>query len=266
MEQVARAHGALLVAGDARTGSCLRSMQLERAREAVLLTGDDLVNLDAAWRIAEMAPDLPVTAHVSDLGLWRTIDAVRANGVGDRVRIFNAHRVAAHRLYEEHLAAYFATTEPEDVVVLLGFGRFGQTVLEYLQRRAGSQIKQAVVVDRAAGRRARLYEAQVGNGGRCDLVVVEGDLDDPHTFEHIDATLEMSEAPPVFVIGTDDDQRNLRSAITLRSSYPDSRIFVRCVHQSAFGARISTTLRFEVLAVDAMLRHALAEEPTSWTR
>ncbi|MCZ7680580.1 MAG: NAD-binding protein [Sandaracinaceae bacterium] len=121
--------------GDVRTAAALDSMALDRARAVLLLTDDDLVNLEAAWSIAERAPRARIVAHVADLGMRRTVARVEG-ATAERVQVFNAHRIAAERLYEEHLERHFEDTAARDVVVLAGFGRFGQTILEHLQREA----------------------------------------------------------------------------------------------------------------------------------
>lgn len=263
--QQARAQfGARFRLGDIRTAATLDSLALERARTVVLSTDDDLVNLEAAWRIAERAPGARVVAHVADIGMRRTALSVE-DPISERVHVFNAHRIAAERLYEEHLQHHFERTAAEDVVVLAGFGRFGQTMLEHLQREAHGEVQRAIVVDVAAERQVRLFRAQVPGFERCDLVTVQGDLDDPSTWARVEAATEGLDVEPVYVIGTDDDQRNLRATISLRSLHPSARIFVRCVYESAFTTQLARRLAFEVLAVEGMLRQALAEHIASWT-
>lgn len=257
--------GARFLLGDARTQSVLDSMGLEHARAVALLTDDDLVNLEAAWHIAERAPGTSVIAHVADIGMRRTVARVEDRTTA-RVHVFNAHHIAAERLYEEHLEEDFATTRAEDVVVIAGFGRFGQTILEYLQRKASGAVQRAIVVDVEAERRARLFRAQVPGFDRCELVTVQGDLDDPKTWDEVERATHDVDVEPVFVIGTDNDQVNLRTAIALRGLHPRARMYVRCVYESAFTTELSRTLRFEVLAVQDMLRRVLGERQAEWLR
>lgn len=238
-------------------------MALDRARAVLLVTDDDLVNLEAAWRIAERAPRARIVAHVADLGMRRTVARVEGE-TAERVQVFNAHRIAAERLYEEHLERHFADTAARDVVVLAGFGRFGQTILEHLQREASGALQRAIVVDMAAERQVRLLRAQVPGFERCDLVTVQGDLDDPRTWEAAEEATRGLGVAPVYVVGTDDDQLNLRTAIALRSLHPEARIFVRCVYESAFTTQLTARLAVEVLAVEAMLRQALGEQLPAW--
>lgn len=255
--------GARFLIGDARTHATFDALRLERARAVALLTDDDLANLEAAWHIAARAPSASVIAHVADIGMRRTVAPLEHV---NRVHIFNAHYIAARQLHEEHLARYFENTVAEDVVVLAGFGRFGQTILEYLQREAKGEVQRAIVVDIEAARQARLFRAQVAGFEHCDLVAVEGDLDDPHTWSEVERATAQIDVAPVFVVGTDSDQVNLRTAIALRGQRPDARIFVRCVYESTFSTELSQKLSFEVLAVEHMLRRALRDQQTEWLR
>ncbi|HJL16796.1 MAG TPA: NAD-binding protein [Sandaracinaceae bacterium LLY-WYZ-13_1] len=256
--------GAKFLAGDIRNAATLDALAMHRAHAVVLLTDDDLVNLEAGWRIAERTPGLPVVAHVGDIGMRRTVARVDA-GEAPRVHVFNSHRIAAERLYQEHLEEHFAATSPQDVLVLAGFGRFGQTILEYLQREAGGEIQRVILVDVAAERQVRLFRAQVPGFEEVELVTVQGDLDDPEVWEEVERAASGYGVEPVFVLGTDDDQLNLRTAIALRSLHgDDTRIFVRCVYESRFTSQLSDQLDFEVLAVEAMLREALDEQQRSW--
>ncbi len=263
LQQAVALHGTRFVLGDVRTTSTLDAMVLERARAVALLTDDDLVNLEAAWRIAARAPRADVVVHVADIGMRRTVARVEGS-TAERVHVFNAHRIAAQRLYEEHLELHFANTAAEDVVVLAGFGRFGQTILEYLQREAEGEVQRAIVVDVAAEQRVRLFRAQVPGFESCNLVTIQGDLDDPVTWERVEQATRGLGVEPVFVIGTDDEQINLRTAIAQRSLHPSARIFVRCVYESAFTAQLSQQLRFEVLAVEGMLSGALRDHVAQW--
>lgn len=254
--------GARFLAGDVRTPATLDSVGAERARAVVLLTDDDLVNLEAAWRIAERS-SARVVAHVGDIGMRRTVARVE-DVTTERLQVFNSHAMAAERLYTDHLATHFAETAAEDVVVLAGFGRFGQTILEYLQRHAAGEVQRAIVVDAAAERQVRLFRAQVAGFEDCELVTIEGDLDEPGTWQRVEVAVAEAGVRPVYVVATDDDQLNLRTAIALRSLHADARILVRTVYESAFSARIADELAFTVLPIDRLLRRALGEHQSRW--
>jgi hypothetical protein len=123
---------ALLLSGDITSDDVLGGLRLERAHRVLLLTGDDFANLDAAAKILRLAPGQAgrIVAHVSDLGFMRE---TAETSVGRSCEIFNGHEFAATHLVREHLIERFRNTPHRDLVVLAGFGRFGQTVLHQLQ-------------------------------------------------------------------------------------------------------------------------------------
>ena len=253
------------VIGDLRNNATLAALNLHKARFVVLVTDDDLVNLEVAYKVAELAPDASVVAHVADMGMRRML-ARTEPGRRTRFEVFNAHRIAAQRLYEEHLRAYFAETTEDDVVVLAGFGRFGQTILEYLQDEARGEIRKVVVVDSAASRLVKLFRVQVPGFDDDVLEAIDGDLQDLEILGKIENAGGDDCVCPVFVLGTDDEGVNLRVAIALRTLRPDAKIFVRCVYASTFIAELAAEQDFEVLAVETMLRRALQQRHEAWLR
>ncbi|MCA9605498.1 MAG: NAD-binding protein [Myxococcales bacterium] len=252
---------AALLAADVRDEGTLDAMHLDRARAVVLLTGDDLINLEVGSRITRIAPHVRVVAHVSDIATRRLVER---SGAGARIQTFNSHRIAAHGLHEDHLEAAFAATEPRDIVVIAGFGRFGQTTLEHLLVQARGEMERAIVVDVAAERRVRAFHAQVAGTEGCAIVTVEGDLDDPLTWSQVDRALESYEVEPLFVLATDDDGRNLRAASALRDAGKTGPIYVRCVYRSTFSAELSEERDFVVLSIDEVLRRTMRERMAEW--
>src|SRR5690606_9869139 len=124
--------------------------------------------------------------------------------------------------------------------------------------------QRAVIVDSAAGRQTRLFRAQVPGFEDCELVTIEGDVEEPAIWVQVEAAIADAGVRPVYVIATDDDQLNLRTAISLRTADAHTDIFVRTVYESAFSARIAEELAFTVLPVDDLLRRALDEHQRRW--
>ncbi len=260
--------GVVVMAGDVRDATTLEATHLSRARAVLMLTNDDLVNLDVGWQVTQLASG-PVVAHVGNIGMRRLVEKASRGGKLERMTVFNSHRVAARGLHEQHLARLFEETVPRDVVVLAGFGRFGQTILEHLLQEAKGELERAVVVDIAAQKRVRAFRSQVDGVDGCRLETIEGDLDDPLTWAAVDEVIEGLvvegvEVEPIYVIGTDDDERNLRAAIALREVRPNAGIFVRCGYRSAFIAELSAELNLTVLSVDEMLRQTISEHMDEW--
>jgi hypothetical protein len=63
----------------------------------------------------------------------------------------------------EVLLHHFHRTEEKDVVILAGFGRFGQTILEELQLNAHKDIASVGIIDVDADRRIRSSMSKSGS-------------------------------------------------------------------------------------------------------
>lgn len=236
--------------------SALEALQLERAAGLVLLTPNDLVNLELAWSAQAAYPKLRVAVHVGDLTLLRPVERAAAGSRSPQG--FNTHQVTAAYLYQIHLALHFDSTEYRDVVVLAGFGRFGQTILELLLAEAEVELESVVVVAPDASARLRGFEADVG-ATEVRVLGLDLDPDDPGTWERVASEVSESSATPVYILCSSEELVNLRVALLLRRSLPEPRIFVRCFHRSPFLKSLANQQSFELLAFETVLREALRE-------
>ena len=273
-------HGAHFLIGDIRNHFTRDALNLGRAAGVVLVTGSDLVNLEAATDILEEYPRLEdrIVAHVADAALERTVVTPLAGGeTGDGGpphlsgrRLFNAHRIAADELVQRRLSIHFRETRLPDIVVLAGFGRFGQTILETLQDRAAGEFSTVLILDRVAERKKRQFDVQVGATAPYETVTLERDLSDPGTWDRADEIIREAGGDgsggrsAIFVLGTDDDLLNLRTAMALRRRDPDAHIVVRCFNASSLTAQLSAEGRFDVFGVSSLLRDALSERHRTW--
>ena len=256
-------YGAPYVCADIRNVSTLDMLALDRAKGVALLTGDDLVNLEAAWAVLEAEPKMSIVAHIDDMRMKREMDRLMGDTEGQRIRAFNMHHMAAERLYEQHLAPRFQKTAALDAVVLVGFGRFGQTMLEHLRREASNELERVVVVDRTAKNAVAAFNMQTQETA-FPVDVVDGDAEDPTVWDQLDALLKDVAHPPVFIFGTDSDSLNFRLAMLLRKRSRSLEIFVRCFHESRFSAQISEHYRIHVMALEQMMHEALEEQQKEW--
>ncbi len=255
--------GAPYVCSDIRKAATLDLLGLDRARGVAVLTGDDLVNLEAAWAVLERVPAMPVVTHIDDLQLKREMDRLMGDREGERIRAFNMHHIAADRLYHQHLGPRFDETKGLDVVVLVGFGRFGQTMLEHLRQEAAEDLECVVIVDRHARNAVAAFNMQTQETA-FPVHVVDGDAEDPTVWDELDELLKDVRHPPVFIFGTDSDTLNFRLAMLLRKRSKRLEIFVRCFHESRFSAQLSKHYRFRVMALEQMMHEALEEQQREW--
>lgn len=248
----------IVVEDDLLDDDLLDRLRVDRAERVLLLAPHDCANLEVASRIGEQTGEAgpAVIAHVSELGMLRELN--RSELLGS-VRPFNGHRLAARQLVEQKLRGHFEETGRDDQVVLAGFGKFGQTVLEQLQQRAGSLIRSVVLVDRNVEARSALFDDQVGFDESYDRVEVDGDLEDPRTWEAIDEALEPEAASPVFVLGTPDEDLNLRTAMLQWAHHPEALFVVRSYYHPSLARRMERRGDFEIHNVADLLRSGLDE-------
>ena len=90
------------------------------------------------------------------------------------------------------------------------------------------------------------------------------DWDDVHAELAAEPASGAPPVPPVFVLGSDDDGLNLRTALWLQKREPEARIVCRAFYDSSFTRNLSAQGGFDVFAVSSLLRQALAERHRSW--
>jgi hypothetical protein len=231
----------------------------------MIVVGDnDLSNLEVAWTAKQGNPNLPVAVQVTDLNLLRPVNRL----IRDRARIddtraslpliFNTHRIAALHLYEHFLHPHFEKTSYRDVVVLGGFGRFSQTILELLKVTAADELEHIVIVDKEASKNVRQFSVDVTLDS-INFSTVDGDLEDPATWAKVESVLSSTEATPVYLLAAANEVVNFRSAMMLRRRSSDIRIFARCFRRSSFAQSLAQENAFELLAFEEVFHNALQD-------
>ena len=278
---VSEAHtrfGALFHHGDITHEATRMVLRLDRCSGVALLTRHDIVNLEAAAEAGSEYPGLRgrIVVHVADLGMQRTIDhplrgaAERGTSGGMPDQLFNSHHVAAASLYRTKMAEHFHATQAGDVVVLAGFGRFGQTILETLQDEAAADLQLVVIVDAHADQRVRLFAEQVGFEDGYERKVITGDVADPATWDLVRMAVEFDAPtgpapPPFYVLACGSDELNLSCAVWLRRRDDTrARIVVRCFRASLFAETLAREAGFEVFGIAGLLRKSLREHHRAW--
>lgn len=251
---------AAIVHGDVSNALVLDSLHLERARRVHLMTGSDFVNLEAATAILERYPNLrgKVVLHVSDITMLRLLPG---SNLLEAAEIFNSHQIAARHLVDTQLMAHFERTVPRDVVVLAGFGRFGQTILAELQARAGEAIHRVVIIDTHAHEHAALFDEQVGFDAVYELDLIDGNMGDPRVWAQVRERLAPEDDEPVFVLGSSDDGNNIRIALWLSGKFPKAYTVALSFRQSAFARHVSEKCAFDVVSAADLVA---ASMPDAW--
>ncbi len=259
LSELRTAWKALIVTGDITSDTVLRRLRLERAHRVMLLTGDDFANLDAAAKIMKIAPGLAdrVVIHVADLGFMR--DTAQSS-VARACEIFNGHEFAATHLVRTNLLSRFLETPDRDLVVLAGFGRFGQTVLDQLQELAHGRFDSVIIIDKAATRNARLFHHQVGFADDYDRLVIDGDLLDAAIWQRVGEVVDAhGGGRPVVIMGSGDDGTNLHAALLLRRQHASAYIIVRSFRASPFTAEIAGETGVQAFSLADLIEDGMSD-------
>lgn len=260
IDEVRDLYDVIIVTGDINSDLLLSSLRLEHADRVLLLTGDDFANLDSAARILQIAPNLGqhIVVHVSDLHFMRLVHHTH---VADEVTVFNTHQIAAQHLVSSQLVNHFQHTKPLDTVIIAGFGRFGQTVLDQLQRLARDKFDRVVLIDLGCSQRAQIFDEQVGFTEGYTHECIDGDLRDPILWRKLNDRYDFAKTEPAFVIGCGEDGINLHTALWLKSKYPRAFVIARSFRTSPFALDVSRKGGFEVFSVAELVSQSI---PDSW--
>jgi Trk K+ transport system NAD-binding subunit len=227
----------ITLSGDITHDFLLDGLRLHKAARVILLGDDDFQSFEAASKILRKFPNLhsKVDLHCHNL---RFLRAMESTAVAKLCVPFNSYHLAAASLVNDHLIAHFKSTEARDVVVLAGFGRFGQTILEELQDHAQSEIDTVAVIDTDARRRVQVVEEQLRMGENYRRLVFEGDISHPQVWRDLSESVDLTCNEPTIILGTGAAADNFRTALWLKAKYPHAFIFVRTNDKSELAIEV----------------------------
>lgn len=225
----------LLTSGDRRAR--LRRYPLYKARRLLVLTEDDFANFEFASLLLDRHPALAdkVVLHVANLRFLRLL---QNTSIVQQCSSFNSYQLAAAHLSKTQLIRHFNATQYRDTVVLAGFGRFGQSILEELREHAADAFSQVAIIDLHAERRALIADEQIETERDYVRYTFQGDIDDPNIWSRFFEEVVIVDEEPVFVLGTGSDEKNLRAAIWLRQQFPQALIISRTLSPSVFAKNV----------------------------
>tara|TARA_R110002124_G_scaffold141679_1_gene306216 strand:- start:2391 stop:3635 length:1245 start_codon:yes stop_codon:yes gene_type:complete len=240
----------------------MRRYSLHKASKFLLLSERDEINFEVASILLDVDPQLgsKIIYHVSNLRFLRVLADSR---VVTLCTTFNQYELAATQLAREQLTQRFRATPYRDTVVLAGFGRFGQSLLEQLERHAEGAFSRVAIIDLDAQQQALIADEQLVSQRTYTRHIYEGDINDPQVWQHLIGEAMAGKEEPVFVITTGDDQTNLRCAIWLRKQFPNALIIARTLAPSSFASGICD--QHDVISVNTA-ELVQASIPHAWYR
>lgn len=260
-EELKHRFDALMMVGDITHEYCLEQMKVTRARKILLLDDNSLRSYEAASKLLQMQPDIGkrVVIHCGNLRFMRAMADTR---VARQCETFNTYHLAAAGLVRSHMIHHFRETRSKDVVIIAGFGRFGQTILEELQRCAIDELASVLIIDRDAERRVLVADEQMAFSGHYRREVYEGDIAHPDVWRKVSDAVVVTGDNTVFVLGTGREDENLRTALWLRRKYPLSMVIARSSKESLFASEVGQDHDIVSISINELVEDNI---PGSWT-
>ena len=251
---------ASVVVGDITHEFFLKQLRVERARKILLLSDDSLRSYEAASSLLNLVPGIGsrIVIHCARLRFMRAMENTR---VARSCETFNTYHLAASGLVRSQMLQHFHETEPKDVVVIAGFGRFGQTILEQLQANAANEIAMVVIIEKDAHRRVMVAEEQMAFSGDFRREVYEGDISHPEIWRRISDEVELDGNNAVFVLGTGREEDNLRTAIWIRRQFSESMVIARSSKRSRFADEVGRDHGLVSISINELVEENI---PARW--
>ncbi len=253
---------ATVVTGDITHEFLIRALRLHRANKIVLLGESDFQSYEAASRMLAQFPRLAgrIVLRCHNLRFMR---ALQDTAVARQCLTFNSYQLAAAGLVRDHLINHFRRTSGRDTVVIAGFGRFGQTVLEELQAHAEREIATVALIDKDAARRLLVAEEQRLIDGSYHREILEGDISHPEVWQKLEGVLNLAAGSPTIILGTGNIEENLRAALWIKGEYPNTQVFSRTTDTSKLALQVGAERDINYFSIRQLVEENIPDE---WLR
>ncbi len=259
-QELVETFGVTVVVGDITHEFLLKQLRMRRARRVMLLGDDDFQTFEAASRIIKMYPRMAerLILHCHNLRFMRSLqdtELVRS------CTTFNAYNFAATSLVRDELVAHFKKTTARDVVVLAGFGRFGQTVLEEMSHLASGEVATVAIIDTDAERRLLVVDEQARLQGSFDRLVFQGNIAHPDVWRELRQSVDLAQGEPVIILGTGSAAENLRTGLWIKRNWPNCLVFTRTHDASELTRLVGAERGLHSISITELVENNL---PSAW--
>ncbi|WP_274053210.1 NAD-binding protein [Thalassomonas haliotis] len=261
-DELRQQFNAKVILGDINHSFFLKRLRLNQASKVLLLGADNFQSYETANKILKLEPKLAqkIIIHCSSIRFMRSM----ANShVAQQCINFNSYQLAAAGLVRHKLIQHFQQTQPKDVVVLAGFGLFGQTILEELQQHAKQEIDTLAIIDVDANRRVLVVDEQLHLSNFERREVFEGNISHPEVWQKLSTKVDLTKVEPVIILGTGSAEDNLRTALWLRGKYPKAMIIARSHQPSEFAQEVGKEHNIINVSITQLVKENI---PVGWTR
>lgn len=261
-QELQQKYGVATVVGDLTLGFLRKQLRLRQAKRVLLLGNNDFQAFEAATRVLESAPNLKfrIVIHCHNLRFMRTL---LQTSLGRHCVIFNRYNMAGMAFVRRSLRKQFARTQGLDNVIIAGFGRFGQSVVEQLRRTQEQELAHVVIIDQDAERRMLVVEEQQQLQSNYERSIMRGDISNPEVWRRVAAKVDLENENTVFILGTGSGRDNLRTALWLKQKYPESQVYARSNGDSRFASSVAEEKDISAFSINGLLEGMI---PVRWTR
>jgi hypothetical protein len=226
-----------VVVGDVTHSYFIDRLNLNKVNKMFMLGEDNFQSYEAANKILKKFPNLKnnIIIHCNSIRFMRSMSG---SHVAKNCNNFNSYQLAATGLTKQYLISHFLKTKPKDVVVLAGFGLFGQTILEELSLFAKKEIDTIAIIDKDAQRRVLVVDEQLKLTKFFKREILEGDVSHPRIWDDLSKKIDLTHSEPIIILGTGSAEENLRAAIWLKEKYPNALIISRSHQPSKFAEEV----------------------------
>ena len=259
-DEIRESFNAPVVTGDITHRFFLEQLRPHLARRILLLGNNSLRSYEAASHILELVPTIGKRLIIH-CGRLRFMRAMADTRVARECQTFNSYHLAASGLVRNDLVQHFLETKRKDAVILAGFGRFGQTIIEELQALALDEMRSMVIIDNDVERRVMVADEQMKFAGNYRRELFEGDISHPEVWRQVWDTVNVDSDDTVIVLGTGSEEENMRTALWLRKKAPRARIIARSSTHSRFASEVGRDNNITTVSIAELVEENI---PADW--
>ena len=257
--ELSERYGARALSGDFTNDYFLSTLRLPHARRVILASDSDFENFESASKILDSYPEIGqrILVHSNRLRFMR---ALRSSRVVKECVVFNSYHLAAQHFVKNMMMEHFRATEGLDTVILAGFGRFGQTILEELQTLAKGEISEIGIIDTDANRRVLVANEQAAISSDIELHIFQGEIGHPETWQKLEQKIDLNRKSLFILLATGMDAENLRTGLWLNRRHPQARIMVRSARPSHFSESVCDAAGIHTFGLSKLIYDSMPDE------
>jgi len=255
------------VIGDIARETTLREGGIEKAAALVVVSGDDVANLDCAYAAKKIrGREFPCLVQISDPYLYTAIKKHGQSVMNAALQpedFVNPYSLVAREVVSELTKWRQKRSCPESRVVIAGFGKLGRMVVRELLKTDSPQMAAGSVTvvdnDDAVGRRWRVFSS-LGGLPESAVQIVVGDVRDVAVWRGL--RQRCGNAPISVVVATDDDSSNVGTSFIIKDNLPGELLVVTRLfkHVSSLeGVESVRSIVFSDIASQYILRAILSK-------